>query len=259
MTRHTWEPWIERYDSSGYRCVAIAYPGRDHPVEVLRRHADGRFLGSLTLQRAVDHHVAAIRALGEKPIIIGHSFGGLLTQLMLQRDLAAAAIAIDSVPPLGVPPLEWSFIRSTWPVINPFVPASKPYLISFKHFQSSLANAMTPAEQRIAYDADIVPESRRLSRGGLSLAARVDFKKPHAPLLLIAGEKDNIMPASLNRRNYRSYKHSSSITEFKEFAGRDHYSVIGGKRWEEVADFALTWAKRVTASDPVRTNTVASR
>jgi hypothetical protein len=78
-------------------------------------------------------------------------------------------------------------------------------------------------------------------------------------LLLIAGEKDNIMPASLNRRNYRSYKHSSSITEFKEFAGRDHYSVIGGKRWEEVADFALTWAKRVTASDPVRTNTVASR
>jgi pimeloyl-ACP methyl ester carboxylesterase len=259
MTRRCWAPWIERYESRGYRCVAIAYPGRAEPIEVLRRHPDGRFLGSLTLQRTIDHHVAAIRALGEKPIIIGHSFGGLITQQMVRRDLAAAAIAIDSVPPLGVPPLEWSFIRSTWPVINPFVPASKPYMMSFKHFQKSLANGMTPAEQRIAYDTDIVPESRRLSRGGLSLAARVDFKKPHAPLLLIAGEKDNIMPASLNRRNYRSYKHSSSITEFKEFAGRDHYSIIGGNRWEEVADFALSWAQRNTASDPVRTNAVASR
>jgi pimeloyl-ACP methyl ester carboxylesterase len=259
MTRRTWEPWIERYKSSGYRCVAIAYPGRDQPIEELRQQPDGRFLGSLTLRRAIDHHVAAIRALGEKPIIIGHSFGGLITQLMVQRDLAVAAIAIDSVPPLGVLPLEWSFIRSTWPVINPFVPASKPYLMSFKHFQYSLANALTPAEQRTAYDADIVPESRRLSRGGLSLAARVDFKKPHAPLLLIAGEKDRIMPASLNRRNFRRYKHSSSITEVKEFSGRDHYSIIGGKRWEEVADFALSWAKRVTASDPVRTNILASR
>jgi pimeloyl-ACP methyl ester carboxylesterase len=258
MTRRPWEPWIERYESSGYRCVAIAYPGRDQPTEILRRHPDGRFLGSLTLQRATDHHVAAIRALGEKPIIIGHSFGGLLTQLMVQRDLAAAAIAIDSVPPLGVPPLEWSFIRSTWPLINPFRSASNPYLMSFKHFQNSLANAMSPAEQRIAYDVDIVPESRRLSRGALSLAARVDFRKPHAPLLLIAGEKDNIMPASLNRRNFRSYRHSNSITEFKQFTGRDHYSIIGGMRWEEVADFALSWAKRVTARDPGRTDTISS-
>ena len=258
VTRRCWEPWIERCESRGYRCVAIAYPGREQPVDVLRQHPDGKFFGSLTLQRAIDHHIAAIRALGEKPIIIGHSFGGLITQLMVQRDLAAAAITIDSVPPLGVPPLELSFLLGTWPVINPFVPASTPYLMSFKHFQRHFANAMTPAEQRVAYDTDIVPESRRLARGGLSLAARVDFKKPHAPLLLIAGQKDNLMPASLNQRNYRSYKHSGSVTEFKEFAERDHYSIIGGKRWEEVADFALSWAKRVTAGDPVRTSTVAS-
>ena len=256
VSRRCWEPWIERCESRGYRCVAIPYPGRDKPVDVLRKNPDGKFLGSLTLQRAIDHHVAAIRALGEKPIIIGHSFGGLITQLMVQRDLAAAAIAIDSVPPLGVPPLELAFLLGTWPVINPFVPASVPYLMSFKHFQKHFANTLTPTEQRAAYELDIVPESRRLSRGGLSLAARVNFRKAHAPLLLIAGEKDALMPASLNRRNFRSYKHSGSITEFKEFPGRDHYSIIGGKQWEEVADFALSWAKRVAASDPVRASTV---
>jgi pimeloyl-ACP methyl ester carboxylesterase len=258
VSRRCWEPWIERYESRGYRCVAIAYPGRDQPVDVLRQHPDGKFLGSLTLQRAIDQHVAAIRALDEKPIIIGHSFGGLITQLMVQRDLAAAAIAIDSVPPLGVPPLELAFLLGTWPVINPFVPASKPYLMSFKHFQKHFGNTLTLAEQRVAYELDIVPESRRLSRGGLSFAARVNFRKPHAPLLLIAGEKDALMPAALNRRNYRSYKDSRSITEFKEFAGRDHYSIIGGKRWDEVADFALAWAKRVTAGDPMRTISIAT-
>jgi len=157
-----------------------------------------------------------------------------------------------------VPPLELAFLLGTWPVINPFVPASSPYLMSFTHFQKHFANTLTLAEQRVAYDLDIVPESRRLSRGGLSLAARVNFRKPHAPLLFIAGEKDALMPASLNRRNYRSYKNSSSITEFKEFPGRDHYSIIGGKQWEEVADFALSWVKRVTVSDPVRASAVAA-
>jgi pimeloyl-ACP methyl ester carboxylesterase len=170
---------------------------------------------------------------------------------MVQRDLAAAAVAIDSVAPPGVLSLKWSFFRGTWPALNPFA-GSRPYYMSFKHYQYAFANDQTLAEQRAGYDLDIVPESRRLARGGLSSAAKVDFKRSHAPLLFIAGEKDRLMPASLNRTNYERYKRkSSSLVEFKEFAGREHYSIIGGKGWEEVADYAFAWAQRVTSTADV--------
>jgi pimeloyl-ACP methyl ester carboxylesterase len=248
VTRRTWEPWVARYSARGYKVVSIAYPGRDKPVKTLKANRKDPFLRTLDIQATIDHHVQKIRTLGEKPIIIGHSFGGLLTQLMVQRDLAAAAVVIDSVAPLGVLAREWSFFRGTWPVLNPFA-GSRPYYMSFKHYQYAFGNDQTLTEQRAGYDLDIVPESRRLSRGALFLAAKVDFKRSHAPLLFIAGEKDRLMPASLNRANYERYKRkSSSLVEFKEFAGRGHYSIIGGEGWEDVADYALDWAQRVTGT-----------
>ena len=113
-----------------------------------------------------------LTAASEKPIIIGHSFGGLVTQLMVQRDLAAAAVVIDSVAPPGVLSLEWSFFKGTWPVLNPFA-GSRPYYMSFKHYQYAFANDQTSAEQRAGYDLDIVPESRRLARGAAGQVPRV--------------------------------------------------------------------------------------
>ncbi len=119
----------------------------------------------------------------------------------------------------------------------------------FNHFQYTFVNGMTPEAQRRAYDEAVVPESLRLCRGGLGSKAHVDFKKAHAPLLFIAGEIDHIMPASLNKANFNRYKASApSITEFKEFPGRNHFSVIGGRGWEEVADYAISWAEKQTAS-----------
>jgi pimeloyl-ACP methyl ester carboxylesterase len=242
VTRRGWEPWVARYKDRGHTCIAIAWPGRDKPVAELKRNPDDPFLGKLSIGEVIDHHVRTIEALPAKPIIIGHSYGGLLTQLMVQRDLAAAAVAIDSVPAQGVLTLKWSFLRSLWPVLNPFIPASRPYYMPFEHFQYTFANDLPLEEQRAGYDRDIVPESRRVAWGALSRAARVDFQRPHAPLLMIAGEKDHIMPASLNLSNYKRYRKSPSRAEFKEFPGRTHYSVIAGPGWEEVADYALDWA-----------------
>jgi pimeloyl-ACP methyl ester carboxylesterase len=251
VTKHCWDRWVDRYEARGYKCVALSYPGRDRSVASLKAETSSRVLATLTIEDVIEHLAREIRALDEKPIIIGHSFGGLLTQLMVQRDLAASAVAIDSVPAKGVVTLAWSFLRSLWPVVNPFIPASRPYYMPFNHFQYSFGNDLTLAEQRAAYDADIVPESRRLGRGGLSAAAAVDFKRPHAPLLFIAGEKDHIMPASLNRRNWKRYQDAQSVTEFKEFPGRAHYSIIGGRNWEEVADYAVDWAARMAPATKI--------
>jgi len=242
-----WNGWVKRYEAKGYKCIAIPYPLRDKPVKALRQaHPDPK-LGQLTIDEVIDHLVRVITGLDEKPIIIGHSFGGLLTQLIVNRGLGAAAAAIDSVPPQGVLALEWSFFKSTWPLLNPLTPSSRPWLMPFEHFQYTFTNGMSLDEQRRAYDEIVVPESIRLGRGGVSSKARVDFTKPHAPLLMVAGEIDHIMPAALNKVNFNRYKASPSPTEFKEFPGRNHYTAIAGKGWEEVADYVLDWAVKQTA------------
>ena len=243
VTKRSWDGWVARYEAKGHRCLAIEYPLRDEPVEILRKKHPDPATGRLTLEEVLEHHLKIIRALPEKPIIMGHSFGGFLTQLLVQRDAAAAAVAIDSVPPAGVPPIQLSALRSLLPVFNPLKPRTEPHLMSFREFQYAFVHTLPLDEQRRAYDREVVPESRVLASGALTPLGRVDFARDRAPLLFIAGEVDHIMPARLNRTNYERYRDSPAITDFKEFAGRAHY-IIAEPGWEEVADFALDWTLR---------------
>ncbi|HTP09610.1 MAG TPA: alpha/beta hydrolase [Anaerolineae bacterium] len=243
MTPLCWEQWIDRYRAKGYTCLAPAWPGRDLPVETLRqRHPDPQ-LGQLTLTKVVEHLANTIHGLDEKPMLIGHSMGGLIVQLLLQKDIAAAGVAIDSAPPRGVFTTKWSFLKSNWPHITPFASLSKPIAMTFERFQYAFVNTLPLAQQQAAFEKYVVPESRRVPRE--SLTAKVDFKKPHPPLLLIAGSIDHIIPASLNQSNYTKYASSASVTDFKEFAGRTHY-IIGQENWEEVADYGMTWLNEHT-------------
>jgi pimeloyl-ACP methyl ester carboxylesterase len=251
VTRRCWEKFVPFFEARGYTCVPIAYPLRDDSVEALRAKHPDPALARLKLSEVLEYHVRTIRALPEKPIIVGHSFGGLLTQLLVQRDLAAAAVAIDSVPPANVHATQWSFFRSVLPGINP-LKKNQPYLMPFSHFQYTFVNGMAAAAQRDAYDRHVVPESRVLGLGGLSPLARVDFTRAHAPLLIVGGSADHIMPSALNRKNYKRYAASTSVTDFKEFPGRNHYTVIAGPGWEEVADYALAWAERVITKPELR-------
>jgi len=238
MTPLCWAPWIDHFRAKGYNCLAPAWPGRDQPVDVLRKNHPDPQLGRLTLSHVLDRFVGTTKTLPEKPILIGHSMGGLVVQLLLQKDLAAAGVAIDTAPPMGVFTTKWSFLRSNWPHITPFASPGSPIEMSFERFQYTFVNVLPLAEQRAAYERYVVPESRRVPRE--SLTARIDFRRPHAPLLLIAGSADHIIPASLNRSNYDRYRRSPSVTDFKEFAGRTHFT-IGQKNWEEVAEYVLSW------------------
>jgi pimeloyl-ACP methyl ester carboxylesterase len=147
-------------------------------------------------------------------------------------------VAIDPAPPAGVFTTEFSFLKANFPAINPFL-LSQPVQMSFEHFQYAFVNTLPLDEQRAAYDRYVVPESRGVPTSSLGEAGKVDFQRPRRPLLITAGEKDHIIPSSLNRSNYKKYK-GPSITDFKEFSGRDHF-LIGSRGWEEVADYCLEW------------------
>jgi pimeloyl-ACP methyl ester carboxylesterase len=238
MNSLCWEKWMDYFQTKGYPCLAPSWPGRDQPVDILRRQHPDPQLGKLTLSDVLDHFTTILKSLPEKPILIGHSLGGLAVQILLQRGLAAAGVAIDSAPPMGVLTLEWPFLKSNWPHITPFVSQGKPIDMSFERFTYTFVNGMPYLDQRQAYDRYVVPESRRVPRE--SLLAKVDFKQPHPPLLLIAGSADHLIPASLNRTNFKRYKSPTSVTTFKEFPGRTHF-IIGQTGWEEVAGFSLAW------------------
>jgi pimeloyl-ACP methyl ester carboxylesterase len=242
MTPLCWENWIPRYESKGYRVFAPPWPGRDKPVETLRKNHANPQLAKLKLSDVVERMERVIDSLEEKPALIGHSMGGLVVQLLLQKDLAVAGVAIDPAPPQGVFTTKWSFIKSNFPAINPLL-LNQPVQMSFEHFQYAFVNTLPLDEQRAAYDRYMVPESRRVPSQLFTSASKVDFRKPHPPLLITAGEKDHIIPASLNRTSFNLYKNSSSVTDFKEFTGRDHF-LIGSRGWEEVADYCLEWLEK---------------
>jgi pimeloyl-ACP methyl ester carboxylesterase len=240
MTPLCWEHWLDYFEAKGYQCIAPAWPERDKPVRELRKNHPDPLLGHLTLSRVIEHYADLIHMLEEKPILIGHSMGALVVQVLLQRYEAIAGVAIDSAPPQGVFTTDKAFIKSNWPHINPFVSQNSPIQMTLERFQYTFVNDLPLAEQQAAFERYVVPESRQVPAQSLTKVASIDFRGPHPPLLLVAGSNDHLIPASLNLTNYQKYKRSPSITDFKEFAGRTHF-IIGQTGWEEVAGYVATW------------------
>lgn len=241
-----WDDWRIYFESKGYSTVAPPWPYKNASAAELReRQPQDTDLATLTLTQLIDYYIKIVKSFPEKPIVIGHSLGGLITQIICNRDLAAAAVAIHSIPPQGVFPYEYSFLKAGWRVLGLFSSLKKTYLMSFKTWQYAFANGMPLAEQKAAYEKYTIPESKTVARGGLTSAAKVDYTKPHPPLLLTAGTEGTIVPAHLDRRIFKKYKKdNSSIIEYKEFPGRNHF-VLGQKTWNEDADYILDWLKRI--------------
>jgi pimeloyl-ACP methyl ester carboxylesterase len=254
MTPRSWEHWIDRYESSGYRVLAPAYPGLEVEVEALR--ADPSPIEALTVPGTVEHLEGIIRELETPPIIMGHSFGGVLTQILLDHGFGAAGVAIDSVPAEGVKVVPLSQIKATFPVLNN--PANRHRAVPFtrEQFHYAFTNTLSEEESAQVYERYHIPTPGSWVWGGILANLMpghqdtwVNFENnDRAPLLFIAGGEDHIMPASVNKSNAKRYEKSSALTEYKEFPGRSHFTV-GQDGWEEVADHALTWAIEHATAD----------
>jgi pimeloyl-ACP methyl ester carboxylesterase len=246
VTHQGWDPWRAYFESKGFKTSAPPWPFKEGEPDVLRaKHPDGNpGLASLTLSQLIDSYIDAVRSMPEKPIVIGHSLGGMIAQIILNRGLAEAAVAIHPAPPLGIIPYEFSFLRGGGKSLGLFTSTKKTYLMSFPDFQYAFVNGMKYDDQKHAYEQNAIPESKTVTRGGLTKQAAVEWTKPHGPLLITSGSEDTIIPASMNLRNFKKYpQNNGSITEYKEFPGRNHY-VLGQPTWKEDADYVLDWIAR---------------
>ncbi|MBL7780438.1 MAG: alpha/beta hydrolase [Saprospiraceae bacterium] len=237
----SWTPWKTWFESKGYTVYTPANPGHEGTPSDLRTNpAPG--LGKINFEQVVRHLASFIDTLPEKPILIGHSLGGLLVQKLLSMDKGVAGVLVDGAAPLGIITGKWSFWKASFPVINYFKGDSL-FIASKAWFHYAFGNTVSREESDKIYDRIVVPESRNIARSTLKSFAKIDFTKPHVPLLFIAGEKDNIIPADLNTRNYKAYKDPNSVRNFRLFEGRSH-NIIGEKGWEEVAGFAFDWIQQ---------------
>ena len=247
VTPRSWEEWIEHYQRRGYRVLAPAYPGLEVEVEAL--NADPSPLEALTVPAIVAHLETVVGRLETPPILMGHSAGGVFTQILLDHGYGAAGVAINSAPTEGVKRVPLSQAKATFPVLKN--PANRHRAVGFTHEQWHYAftNGFSEEESRALYERYHIPASGSVFWGS-ALAnihpgkddSWVDYKNDdRAPLLFISGSTDHLMPPSIQQSNAKHYK-SNTITEIKEFEGPHLLPSWPG--WEKVADYALEWAER---------------
>jgi pimeloyl-ACP methyl ester carboxylesterase len=255
MTPRSWEGWKGHYEEKGYRVLTPAYPGFEIEVEELRKNPD--IVANLTVPETVDHLASVIESLDVPPIIIGHSFGGTLTQLLLARGLGAAAVVVDSAPTEGVRVNPLSQVKSLFPALKN--PANLHRAVGFtqEEFHYAFTNTLSREESDKAWERyAIAAPGNWVWVYGLIANFKpghqetwVDYTADRPPLLFIGGEKDHIMPPSVNKSNAKHYDKSPAVTEYHEFEGRDHWT-CAAPGWEAVADYALDWALAYADTKP---------
>lgn len=244
LGNNCWDEWRTYFESKGYKTMAPSWPHKEFPAEELRhRHPDAA-IASNRLVGVTEYFSAIINGLPGKPILIGHSIGGLIVQLLLQRGLAAAGVAIHSFPPRGLHIYKFSFIRGWWEAMCFFCRPRTTYLLSFKRWEQVISNGLTAEQQKESYYAYAIPASKRVIRDAFGRGATITFSNPHAPLLLTSGGQDQLIPASQVYKNYKKYSTSGSIVEYKDFEGQNHL-VFAGPLWREEAVFAFFWLQSV--------------
>jgi pimeloyl-ACP methyl ester carboxylesterase len=244
----SWDRWAEVFEASGYTVLTPGWPDDPDTVEEAKAHPE--VFAHKSIGQVADHFQEIIGGLERKPAIIGHSFGGLLTQILAGRSLAAVSVAIDPAPFRGVLPLPISALRSAFPVLGNPANRNRAVPLTYEQFRYSFANAVSEEEASQLYETYSVPTSGvplfQAATANLNpwTEAKVDTKNPdRGPLLIISGEQDHTVPWAIANASFQQQEHNPGVTEIVEIKGRGHALTID-HGWREVADTALAFVKR---------------
>jgi non-heme chloroperoxidase len=246
----SWDRWAKLFEDAGYTALTPGWP--DDPETVQEANAHPEVFAGKTVGQVADHFDEIISGLSRKPAIIGHSFGGLLVQILAGRGLAAATVAIDPAPFRGVLPLPLSALKSSRPVLSNPANRNRAVPLTYDQFRFAFANAVTEDEAKELYGEFAVPASGaplfQAATANLNpwTEAKVDSENPErGPLLILSGEKDNTVPWAIAHASYKKQERNDAVTEILEIPNRGHALTIDSG-WREVADAALEWLSPIT-------------
>ena len=244
----SWDRWVALFEEAGYVAMTPGWP--DDPDTVEEAAERPEVFAGKSIGQVAEHFETIIRGLDRKPAVVGHSFGGLLTQILAGRGLSAVSVAIDPAPFRGVLPLPISSLKSAFPVLGNPANRNRAVPLTFEQFRYGFANAVSEEEARQLYEEFAVPASGKplFQAAAANLnpwtEAKVDTKNPErGPLLLISGEKDHTVPWAIANASYQQQQENEGVTEIVEMKNRGHALTIDSG-WREVADTALAFVKR---------------
>ena len=246
----SWDRWAAVFEEAGFAPLTPGWPDDPATVEEAGEHPE--VFAHKTVGQVADHYADVIGRLERKPVVIGHSFGGLLTQIMAGRGLSKASVAIDPAPFRGVLPLPVSSLRSAAPVLHNPANWNRAVPLTYEQFRYGFANAVSEDEAKQLYDTFAVPAPGaplfQAATANLNpwTEVKVDSKNPkRGPLLIISGEKDHTVPWAIANASYKKQKRNKNVTEITEMPNRGHALTIDSG-WREVADTALRFVRRFT-------------
>ena len=256
LSSQSWENFSEYFSERGFAVSAPEWPRKHGGVAELREASDE--LEGLGLTEIVDHYEAQIRALAEPPILIGHSYGGLIVELLLDRGLGRAGVAMSPAPPKGILVLPFSTLKAGAPALAHPSKWHGVVPLTLEEFTYGFVNTFSPEDAASAYEKYAVPETGQIfyeagfANFHLHPPTEVHFKKDErAPLLIVGAEKDHTVPASLSKKQYEKYEDSDAQTDYIEFPDRPHLMMVA-EGWEEIAAGIESWLDGVLAVSPVR-------
>jgi pimeloyl-ACP methyl ester carboxylesterase len=244
----SWNRWTELFEQAGYAAVTPGWP--DDPEAVKEANARPEVFAGKGVGQVADHFAALIAELERKPVVIGHSFGGLLTQIVAGRGLSSASVAIDPAPFRGVLPLPVSALRASWPVLRNPANRNRAVSLTYEQFRFAFANAVDEREAKELYEIFAVPAPGRpvFQAAAANLnpwtQAKVDRKSPgRGPLLIISGQSDHTVPWAVANASYKKQKRNANVTEISKFPNRGHALTIDSG-WRDVAGTTLDFVQR---------------